>query len=75
MLTERLVGPAFSIYLYCKSLPDTAQAQSPGSSALLRTLVRKEWYTYSRSSIGKTMPRVHLRQDYFKIMFCITEEV
>lgn len=35
MLIERDVVPAFRVYLYCKGLPNTAQAQSPESSALL----------------------------------------
>lgn len=67
MLIERDIVPAFSIHLYCKSLPSTA--------LLSCTLVQKELDTHVRSSKGKTMPRMYLQQDSLKIIFCINEAV
>lgn len=67
MLIERGVVPAFSVEI---------QLKHNHLRALLscHMLVQKELNTYSRSSIGKTMPKMYFRQDYFKIMFCITDE-
>lgn len=45
MLIERDLVPAFSIYLYCKSLPSTVPAQLPESSALLHSGAERVGYT------------------------------
>lgn len=46
MLIERDIVPAFSIHLYCKSLPSTAPAQLPESSALLPSGAERVGYTH-----------------------------
>lgn len=70
MLIERGIAPAFSIYLYCRCLPNTAQAPSPKSSALpLHTGAERI------ERIHQIMLRVYLGQDYFKTMSCVNEEV
>lgn len=43
---ERDIVPAFSIHLYCKSLPSTAPAQLPESSALLHSGAERVGYTH-----------------------------
>lgn len=70
MLIERSIAPAFSIYLCCRCLPNTAQAQSPKSSALpLHTGAERV------ECIHQIMLRVCLGQDYFKPVSHINEEV
>lgn len=46
MLIEGDIVPAFSIHLYCKSLPSTAPAQLPESSALLHSGAERVGYTH-----------------------------
>lgn len=60
MLIERDVVPAFSIYLYCKSLPNTAQAQSP-ESFCSPSHAGAEGIVYIRQIIG--------RKDYAEDVF------
>lgn len=46
MLIERDLVPAFRICLYCKSVPSTAPAQLPESSALLHSGAEIVGYTH-----------------------------
>lgn len=73
MLIERDLVPAFSIYLYCKSLPSTVPAQLPEFCSPAQWCRKSGIHV--RLSEGKTMPRMYLQQDYFKIIFYINEAV
>lgn len=70
MLIERV--PAFSI---CTAKVSLAQLQHSWRALLSCTVVQKELDTHIKSFKGKTMPRMYLQQDYFKIMFFINEAV
>lgn len=59
MLIERDIVPAFSIHLYCKSLPSTAPAQLPESSAVLHSGAERAGYTH----------QIIQRKDYAKDVF------